>query len=231
MSPLFFISRSRSLSPFFSLSFAGLPPTFSFSLSFSCSIFQICGHDNYSKLNTLENADTETYCRFPFLWSLTMRFPVNITLSCIWVAKPVDWVILHWYTCGADGRSGGLSVYGHVITNISRMGSLPHFLTHGAPLCVRSAINFWVIICSHVSQSSGITMTAAKILDTLFKKLQSSMVQYIYDLHYLLDKCFGMFGHIPFYVYPTTEININKNQTFSIWNIFVQYLKYMSSKW
>ena len=29
MSPLFFISRSRPLSPFFSLSFAGLPPTFS----------------------------------------------------------------------------------------------------------------------------------------------------------------------------------------------------------
>ena len=47
MSPLFFISRSRPLSrPFFSLSFAGLPPTFSFSLSFSCSIFQICGHNN-----------------------------------------------------------------------------------------------------------------------------------------------------------------------------------------
>ena len=44
MPPLFFISRSRSLSPFFSLSFAGLPPTFSFSLCFS--IFQICGHDN-----------------------------------------------------------------------------------------------------------------------------------------------------------------------------------------
>ena len=42
----FFISRSKSLSPFFSLSFAGLPPTFSFSLSFSFSIFQICGHDN-----------------------------------------------------------------------------------------------------------------------------------------------------------------------------------------
>ena len=46
MSPLFFTSSSRSLSPFFSLSFAGLPPTFSFSLSFYCSIFQICGHDN-----------------------------------------------------------------------------------------------------------------------------------------------------------------------------------------
>ena len=41
MSPLFFISRSWPLSPFSSLSFAGLPPTFSFSLSFSCPIFQI----------------------------------------------------------------------------------------------------------------------------------------------------------------------------------------------
>ena len=40
LSHLFSISRSRSLSPFFSLS---LPPTFSFSLSFSCFIF--CGHD------------------------------------------------------------------------------------------------------------------------------------------------------------------------------------------
>ena len=48
MPPLFLISRSRppALSPVFSLSFAGLPPTFSFCLSFSCSIFQICGHDN-----------------------------------------------------------------------------------------------------------------------------------------------------------------------------------------
>ena len=46
ISPLFFIFRSRPLSPFFSFSCAGLPPTFSLSLSFSCSIFQICGHDN-----------------------------------------------------------------------------------------------------------------------------------------------------------------------------------------
>ena len=40
MSPLFFISRCGSLTPFISLSFAGPPPTFSFSLSFPCSIFQ-----------------------------------------------------------------------------------------------------------------------------------------------------------------------------------------------
>ena len=61
---VFFISRSRSLSPYFSLSFAGLPPTLSYSLSFSCSIFQICGHDSYSELNTLENTDTETISPF-----------------------------------------------------------------------------------------------------------------------------------------------------------------------
>ena len=66
MSHLFFISRSKSPSPFFSLSFAGLPPTFSFSLFFSCSIFQICGHDNLSKLNTLDNTDTETNSAFQF---------------------------------------------------------------------------------------------------------------------------------------------------------------------
>ena len=33
-----------------------------------------------------------------------------------------------------DGRAGGRLVYGHVITKFSRMGSLPHFVTHGAPL-------------------------------------------------------------------------------------------------
>ena len=82
----FFISRSKSLSPFFSLSFAGLPPTFSFSLSFSCSIFQICGRDNLSKLNTLDNTDTVTissfrfrlYCLFCCLWRRWLcEFPPN----------------------------------------------------------------------------------------------------------------------------------------------------------
>ena len=72
MPSLFFISRSRYLSPFFSLSFAGLPPTFSFSLSFSCSIFQICGHDNESKLITLDNTDTETISAFVFIDSLVI---------------------------------------------------------------------------------------------------------------------------------------------------------------
>ena len=39
-----------------------------------------------------------------------MRLPVKMTFSCIWVSIPVDWVVLRWYACGADGRSGGRSV-------------------------------------------------------------------------------------------------------------------------
>ena len=31
-----------------------------------------------------------------------------IFFSCIWVAIPVDWVILYWFACGADGRSLGV---------------------------------------------------------------------------------------------------------------------------
>ena len=58
-----------------------------------------------------------------------MRFPAKITSSCIWVSIPVDWVILHWFACGANG-SAGLCTYGHVITNFFRMGRLLHFLTH-----------------------------------------------------------------------------------------------------
>ena len=63
-----------------------------------------------------------------------MRFPAKITSSCIWVAIPVDWVILHWYACGEDGRSLRRAMYGHVVTKFFRMGRLLHFLTHGAPL-------------------------------------------------------------------------------------------------
>ena len=44
--------------------------------------------------------------------------PRNFALVCLWC-----------------GRTVGRSVYVPVITKFSRMGSLPHFLTHGATLC------------------------------------------------------------------------------------------------
>ena len=33
----------------------------------------------------------------------------------------VEWVILHWYACGADRRMVNCFVYGHLITKFSRM--------------------------------------------------------------------------------------------------------------
>ena len=63
----FFFSLAQALSPFFSLSFAGLSPTFPFSLSsVSFSKLQICEHDNSTKLTTLDNTDTETIFAFRF---------------------------------------------------------------------------------------------------------------------------------------------------------------------
>ena len=51
-----------------------------------------------------------------------MRFPAKITSSCISVAIPVDWVILHWYACVEDGLSFGRAVGRCTVT------WLPHFL-------------------------------------------------------------------------------------------------------
>ena len=56
------------------------------------------------------------------------------TLACLWC-----------------GRTVGRSVYGHVITTFSRMGSLPHFLTHGAPLRAR-LLKWRPSLCSRQQQ-------------------------------------------------------------------------------
>ena len=104
-----------SLSPFFSFELRWPAAHFLFSLSFTCSIFQVCGHDNLFKLTTLDNTDTESISvfRFRLYWlfcclCFTRRrwlcdFPPNI-LELHLGAIPVDWVILHCYACGADVR-------------------------------------------------------------------------------------------------------------------------------
>ena len=43
----------------------------------------------------------------------------NIRLKAHKLASKCE--IKHWYTCGADGRNVGWSVYGHVIAEISKM--------------------------------------------------------------------------------------------------------------
>ena len=116
----FFISRSQSLSPFFSLSFASPLSLF---LCLSLALYsKFVDMTIYLSLILIRQHGYRNNFRLPFSSLLTlllsllyktlvaMRFPAKITSSCIWVAIPVDWVILHWYAFGADGRSLGLSV-------------------------------------------------------------------------------------------------------------------------
>ena len=105
MHPLFFNSRSSSLLlSASSLSFAGLSPTFSFSLTFSFSTFQICGHDNYSKLNTLDNTDTETISAFVFIecFHMTSRrsywCPQTMKWQQCWCPKLILWELNSFLT-------------------------------------------------------------------------------------------------------------------------------------
>ena len=68
----------------------------------------------------------------PLFLSLALRFLAKITSSCIWVAIPVDWVILHWHACGVDGGSlslsGCRSVFSHVIAWVDYHIFLPMVL-------------------------------------------------------------------------------------------------------
>ena len=65
-------------------------------------------------LNTLHNTYTETISAFRFrlYWLFGCQDAGGHAFSRqnIWVAIPVDWVILHWYACGADGRLVGRTI-------------------------------------------------------------------------------------------------------------------------
>ena len=64
---------------------------------------------------------------------------VRAAMRFLSVAFGLPYLLIELFDIGmpvvrTDGRAVGRSVYGHVITKFSRMGSLPHFFTHGAPL-------------------------------------------------------------------------------------------------
>ena len=101
-------------------------------------MFQICGDQNWPKLNTLDNADTETISSLIVSpsqhaggYAISRQNNVELHLPYLlvelyYIGMPVVWV---------DGERA----YGHVIIKIPRMGRLPNFLTHGAPLRVLRA--------------------------------------------------------------------------------------------
>ena len=139
LSPVFmfaFIFHCRSFSPCWPLAFLiFLPPLWMsmfFFLRNSSPFFSITRSSSFS-VKKYRRKRHDFVVVFSFKKSGRPRdFLPNKTLSCIWVVIPVDWVILYWYPCGADGRSLSRSVYGHMITKFSAMGRLPHFLSYGA---------------------------------------------------------------------------------------------------
>ena len=153
MPPLFFSSRSRSPSPFFSLCFAGLSPTFSFSLSFSCSVFQICGHDNLSKLNNLDNTDTETISAFRFrlywLFTSALQDASGYAISRqnnleLHLGYHTCWLSYFTLVCLWCGRTvGGRSVYSHVITKFYGMGRFTYAWCSAAACFARERAPHW----------------------------------------------------------------------------------------
>ena len=93
-------------------------PLFAITRSSSCSVIHV-------SVNIKDNTERDTtllffLCEFPS--GHVFSFQIKLTLSYIWVAIPVDWVTLHWYVCGAEGRSLARSLARCTVT------WLPNFL-------------------------------------------------------------------------------------------------------
>ena len=127
MSPLFFLSRSSSFSRWASLA---CRLTFFCSLSFSFSIFQICGHDNKSRLNTLDNR-------------IQRQLPLSVFvfIDCTVVSASQD---AGGHTLSRQNNLTFASGYmkwvywrsvfiRYVITKFSCFHRLPIYLSNGAP--------------------------------------------------------------------------------------------------
>ena len=105
-----FIFHCRPFSPCWPLAFVLFSPPLWISIFFflrnSSPLFSITRSSSFSvihaSVNTKNNAEND---RTLLLSGRPCDFLPNKTLSRIWVAIPVDWVILHWYACSADRRS------------------------------------------------------------------------------------------------------------------------------
>ena len=118
-----FIFHCRSFSLCWPLTFLIFSPPLWISMFFFLRnlspLFSMTRSGSFSVKN---NAEKDTTLLLLFLSKSpgASDFLPNKTWSCIWVAIPIDWVILHWQPCGGYGRSLARSVYGHVITKFLR---------------------------------------------------------------------------------------------------------------
>ena len=101
--PLAFLIVSRLLLIFMFSSLQNSSLLFSITRPSSFSVIHVSGN---IKNNVEKEATLLLFFLFKSPGGHAIFFP-NKTLSCIWVAIPVDWIFLHWYACGVDGRSGG----------------------------------------------------------------------------------------------------------------------------
>ena len=65
-------------------------------------------------------------------------------------------------------------MYGHVITKFSRMGSLPHFFTHGAP-CARFALAISDLISVRSKSSYNLRSNSSFLLEPPREKMFSTL--------------------------------------------------------
>ena len=107
-----------------------------------CLLFSITRSSSFSvihaSVNIKNNVEKDTTLLLIFLSKSPGGHAISFQIKP-WVAFGLPYLLIELFYIGmpvvrTDGRAGGRSVYGHVITKFSRMASLPHFFTHGAPL-------------------------------------------------------------------------------------------------
>ena len=105
-------------------------PLFSVTRSSSFSVVHV-------SVNIKNNAEKDTNLLLLFLSNSPGGHVISFQIKP-WVAFGLPFLLIELFYIGmpvvpTDGRAGGRSVYGHVISKFSRMGRLSHFLSYGAP--------------------------------------------------------------------------------------------------
>ena len=140
-----FIFHCLSFLPCWPLAFLIFSPPLWISMFFflrnSSPLFSITRSSSFSvihvSVNIKNNAEKDTTLLLFFLSKSPGGHVISFQIKP-GVAFGLPYLLIELFYIGMsvvrrDGRSLARSVYGHVITKLSRMGRLPHFLRYGAP--------------------------------------------------------------------------------------------------
>ena len=154
LSPMFmfaFIFHCRLFSPCWPLEFLIISqPLWIFMFFFlqnSSLLFSITRSSSFSvihvSVNIKNNIEKDTTLLLLFFLSKRQGGHAISFQIKPWVAFGLPYLLIELFYIGmsvvrTDGRAGGWSVYGHVITKFSRTGSLPHFFY---PWCLAARVS------------------------------------------------------------------------------------------